>query len=292
MRLHSVVCKLALLLGLSFFSDGLLSSKNLPRASCTRKLSSEFASLRAETTSNVSNRKQPKSPKRTSKVEPNPRSTAVFALMEGAKRKPTFAIRRLENDPDYLNLVDSRDRSFARLMLTTSERRQGQIDKVIRKFVNQSKKFRVRQGNLLVNQKDSAPDVSLTLACINFRIAQRTCYVKPHSELVLLSYSSWMCLHMLLCKRQWRCSECTQRLKFRTWTVDISFSDLATSTPLISRNSLHAVRLKSTLSMQFFDPSIGKDTGSWRRIPRYMIMWNPGWYKNGSTRTGTKLPKR
>jgi transcription termination factor NusB len=156
MRLHSVVCKLVLLFGLSFFTDGLLSSKNLPRASCTRKLSSEFASLRAGTTSDVSNRGQPKSPKRKPKVKPTPRSMAVFALMDGAKRKPTFAIRRLEND-----------RSFARSMLSTSERRQGQIDKVIQKFVHQSKKLKVRQGDLLVNQKHCAPDGRLPNPCLH-----------------------------------------------------------------------------------------------------------------------------
>jgi hypothetical protein len=69
------------------------------------------------------------------------RSTAVFAMMEGAKRKSMFAIRRLENDPDYLAL-DRRDRAFARLMLTTAERRQGQIDKVLKAFMNKHHKFK------------------------------------------------------------------------------------------------------------------------------------------------------
>jgi hypothetical protein len=69
------------------------------------------------------------------------RSTAVFAMMEGAKRKSMFAIRRLENDPDYLAL-DRRDRAFARLILTTAERRQGQIDNVLKTFMNKSHRFR------------------------------------------------------------------------------------------------------------------------------------------------------
>jgi hypothetical protein len=75
------------------------------------------------------------------KRTPTHRSTAVFAMMDGAKRKSMFAIRRLENDPDYLGL-DRRDRGFARLMLTTAERRQGQIDKVLKAFTNKSHRFR------------------------------------------------------------------------------------------------------------------------------------------------------
>jgi hypothetical protein len=71
--------------------------------------------------------------------EPTPRSTAVFALMESLKKKkPSFATRQLENDPEYQRL-DRRDRAFSRLLLATTERRQGQIDKVIRKFMNSKK---------------------------------------------------------------------------------------------------------------------------------------------------------
>jgi hypothetical protein len=69
------------------------------------------------------------------------RSIAIYAMMEGAKRKSMFAIRRLENDPDYLAL-DRRDRAFARLILTTAERRQGQVDKVLKAFMNKSHRFR------------------------------------------------------------------------------------------------------------------------------------------------------
>lgn len=66
------------------------------------------------------------------------RAVAVFALMESMKRKQ-FAIRVLEQDPAYLNL-DQRDRAFARLLLVTSERRKGQIKKVIKSFSHQDKK--------------------------------------------------------------------------------------------------------------------------------------------------------
>mmetsp|Transcript_10292 Transcript_10292/g.21835 ORF Transcript_10292/g.21835 Transcript_10292/m.21835 type:complete len:544 (+) Transcript_10292:108-1739(+) len=67
------------------------------------------------------------------------RASAVFALMESMKRKNAFAIRVLEQDPDYLNL-DQRDRAFARLLLSTAERRSGQIEIVIKSFERKEKK--------------------------------------------------------------------------------------------------------------------------------------------------------
>lgn len=72
---------------------------------------------------------------------PTHRSAAIFALMEGGKRQPTFAVRRLENDPAYLAL-EQRDRSFARLLITTTERRMGQIDQVLEQFMAKSSQFR------------------------------------------------------------------------------------------------------------------------------------------------------
>jgi hypothetical protein len=72
---------------------------------------------------------------------PTHRSAAIFALMEGGKRQPTFAVRRLENDPAYLAL-EQRDRSFARLLITTTERRMGQIDQVLEEFMTKSNQFR------------------------------------------------------------------------------------------------------------------------------------------------------
>lgn len=61
------------------------------------------------------------------------RASAVFALMESMKKKNAFAVRILEQDPAYLNL-DRRDRAFARLLLSTAERRSGQIETVIQSF--------------------------------------------------------------------------------------------------------------------------------------------------------------
>jgi hypothetical protein len=70
---------------------------------------------------------------------PSSRSTAVFAMYDSLKRRSTIALRILENDPTYKSL-ENRDRAFARLLLTTAERRQGQIDKVIRKLAHQQTK--------------------------------------------------------------------------------------------------------------------------------------------------------
>jgi hypothetical protein len=80
---------------------------------------------------------QTRSPK--SKGSPTHRSTAVFALQE--RRIPSFPIRQLEKDQNYVEL-DRRDRAFARLMLSTAERRKGQIDKVLHSFMRESHEFK------------------------------------------------------------------------------------------------------------------------------------------------------
>ncbi|VEU42801.1 unnamed protein product [Pseudo-nitzschia multistriata] len=67
------------------------------------------------------------------------RASAIFALMESMKRKNKFAIRVLEQDPSFLDL-DQKDRAFARLLLSTAERRLGQIDIVIESFQRKEKK--------------------------------------------------------------------------------------------------------------------------------------------------------
>jgi hypothetical protein len=75
---------------------------------------------------------------------PSSRSTAAFAMYESLRRKSTIALRILENDPTY-KALESRDRAFARLILTTAERRHGQVDKVIKKLVHQTKTKKVRR---------------------------------------------------------------------------------------------------------------------------------------------------
>ncbi|OEU17535.1 S-adenosyl-L-methionine-dependent methyltransferase [Fragilariopsis cylindrus CCMP1102] len=68
------------------------------------------------------------------------------------KRNQKFAIRVLEQDPAYLNL-DQRDRAFARNLLSTTERRMGQIDQVIKSFAHKKedkkKNTKIRPHDIL-----------------------------------------------------------------------------------------------------------------------------------------------
>lgn len=61
------------------------------------------------------------------------RSVAAHALIENKKLQSVPSLQRLETDPLFLSIGDQRDRSFARLLVTTVERRMGQIDKVLEK---------------------------------------------------------------------------------------------------------------------------------------------------------------
>ena len=78
---------------------------------------------------------------------PSSRSTAVFAMYESMRRQAAIAVRVMENDPTYKSL-EGRDRAFARLLLTTAERRHGQIDKVIEGLarITKTKKVRSTRG--------------------------------------------------------------------------------------------------------------------------------------------------
>jgi hypothetical protein len=75
-----------------------------------------------------------------------PRAAASFALMEAMaststqtnpnqkrKPKPKIAIRQMEQNSAFL-AMSTRDRAFARVLLSTTERRSGQIEKVLKKF--------------------------------------------------------------------------------------------------------------------------------------------------------------
>jgi len=65
------------------------------------------------------------------RVTPNARFIAARALMESTtRRKAEFSLRRLDTDEDLPNL-EVRDRRFARALLSTVERRKGQIDKLL-----------------------------------------------------------------------------------------------------------------------------------------------------------------
>jgi hypothetical protein len=78
---------------------------------------------------------------KTKSESTTPRAAASFALMESmAKRnskqqKPKIAIRQLEQNSAFM-AMDTRDRAFARMLLSTTERRMGQIDRVLQKFVH------------------------------------------------------------------------------------------------------------------------------------------------------------
>jgi len=65
----------------------------------------------------------------------NPRSLAVLALMKtsliGNNSNNNKAVTHLESNPDYLSLQDQRDKSFARKLVSTTQRHLGQIDKVL-----------------------------------------------------------------------------------------------------------------------------------------------------------------
>jgi 16S rRNA (cytosine967-C5)-methyltransferase len=65
----------------------------------------------------------------------SPRYLATKAL---TSRAGSFSVDRMEQDRDFAN-SDIRDRSFARLLLTTTERRLGQIDKVIAACLSKTK---------------------------------------------------------------------------------------------------------------------------------------------------------
>jgi 16S rRNA (cytosine967-C5)-methyltransferase len=88
------------------------------------------------------------------------RAVAVFALMESMKRNQKFAIRVLEQDPAYLNL-DQRDRAFARNLLSTTERRMGQIDQVIKSFAH--KKEDKKKNNSKIRPHDILCEAALRI---------------------------------------------------------------------------------------------------------------------------------
>ena len=71
---------------------------------------------------------------------PTARSVAALALMDGPDEN--FPSRKLDMDMDYRNHLDSRDQALARQLLATTERRKGQIDKVLRHFYPPKNRFR------------------------------------------------------------------------------------------------------------------------------------------------------
>lgn len=76
-----------------------------------------------------------------------PRAAASFALMEAmasnyrksnsdnSRQRPKIALRQLEQNSAFV-AMDRRDRAFARALLSTAERRMGQIEKVLGEFLS------------------------------------------------------------------------------------------------------------------------------------------------------------
>jgi 16S rRNA (cytosine967-C5)-methyltransferase len=79
------------------------------------------------------------------------RLVAAKALLpEAIQKLSAFPLQRLESSSDYVSL-DSRDRSFSRALVTTVERRMGQIDKVIDICREKSSRGGRRKGEALVD---------------------------------------------------------------------------------------------------------------------------------------------
>ncbi|KAL7549841.1 hypothetical protein ACHAWF_013101 [Thalassiosira exigua] len=95
---------------------------------------------------------RPRKRKLKEKIRPTARFVAITALADAAAstfpscegvgaqvNAGSFATRQLEQDADFVSL-DARDRSFARLLVATVERRRGQIDNVLKCCVKKSPK--------------------------------------------------------------------------------------------------------------------------------------------------------
>jgi hypothetical protein len=167
--------------------------------------------------------------KRLVNTDITPRAIAVFTLLETLKKKKkqTFAVRVLEQDPAYLAL-DARDRAFARLILSNSERRHGQVEKVIQSFIRKPTKSNVRAHPLLCMQhlklshpltchflsltlqhfcqcmRLSCHDISTTTAASATRVVLRTCFVLLRFGSELHSCCSWTPPNMLQFPKPWK----------------------------------------------------------------------------------------
>ncbi len=127
---YSVVCRFE------------LPTRNLFPNYTETKLNSSRQS-ESQTPSSV--KKEEKSKPNGRNAKPNSRTVAVYALATASAStyeacssdgsgaevgSLSFASRQLEQDRNY-QLLDARDRSFAKLLVSTVERRLGQIDKVL-----------------------------------------------------------------------------------------------------------------------------------------------------------------
>mmetsp|Transcript_27430 Transcript_27430/g.56777 ORF Transcript_27430/g.56777 Transcript_27430/m.56777 type:complete len:601 (+) Transcript_27430:278-2080(+) len=119
-----------------------LSSRHLSPNRSDTKLNS---SRQSESKKPSSVKNKGKSKPNLTNAKPNSRTVAVYALATAAAStyescssdgsgaevgSLSFASRQLEQDRNY-QLLDARDRSFAKLLVSTVERRLGQIDKIL-----------------------------------------------------------------------------------------------------------------------------------------------------------------
>jgi 16S rRNA (cytosine967-C5)-methyltransferase len=74
----------------------------------------------------------------------------VAARALTGEKKGQTPLQRLESDPSFRSIGDQRDRSFARLLVTTVERRLGQIDLVLEQCQTSKTRKRLRRDDLYV----------------------------------------------------------------------------------------------------------------------------------------------
>ena len=137
---------------------------------------------------------------RTSTPDLSTRAVALSALAESYQKRGKIALRSLEGSTSY-QLLDSRDRAFARLLLTTTERRQGQIDQIVDSFIRKAKSRKV--------SVQLSPVSAITLQSLLKRqsLAQQkhsdcqTSFATQPFELVQPSFSSWTRLPMPPCRK-------------------------------------------------------------------------------------------
>ena len=76
------------------------------------------------------------------------RVVAAQSLLQDIKqRSSAFPLQRLESSPDY-QVLEQRDRSFARALVTTSERRMGQINKILEQCQTKDSSSKVRRKKI------------------------------------------------------------------------------------------------------------------------------------------------
>jgi len=164
---RKIATVITILLCCAFLVEGLLSvhrSRNNCEAAYAKRnhgalFSSSLVQMRASPPSSLSDSSTPRSRKSPEDIQKKKNKTArnearyiaATSLLESTSKKQNneFCLRRLESDPSFLRL-EPRDRRFARRLVSTVERRMGQIDKILSHC---SKDYRIkptRQSEALI----------------------------------------------------------------------------------------------------------------------------------------------